>query len=207
MSKNKDPVENKRSNYWCCIVYPDNCPEDWKKRLSSLHVKAIVSPVHSPDPDPETEQEKKRHYHVMFLYDSVKSYLQALEDFANVFDAGFTRYIVRPQTKVGMLKYFCHLSDPDKERLDPADVLCFGGVDYLEEISDDRSTFLTLMDMVDWIHNNHCCSFVKFLKYCQYNNLEWARIASTRSAGFISNVITSERNWYKDTEEENRGQD
>ena len=84
MEYNKDPTlqnpdftdskrSKNRSNYWCAIVYPESSPKDWKKRLDREHIKAIVSPLHSPDDDPDTLLEKKDHYHVMLIFDSVKS--------------------------------------------------------------------------------------------------------------------------------------
>lgn len=192
----------KRSNFWMVIAYPESSNEDWKKRLGSLHIKAIVSPLHSPDPDPEYEEEKKQHWHVMFMYDSLKSRNQAKDDFDYVFGKGYTSHRIDiPRSKSGMLKYYCHLQNPEKEKLDPADVLTFGGVDYLEEISDARNDFYTLLDMTEFIHTNHVKSFMKFVMYCQYNNLEWARISMMKSSLYIKAIIESERNWEKDNAE------
>lgn len=193
-----------RSNYWCGIFYPSEASGlYWKTNLEALHIKAIVSPLHKPDPDPETHYEKKEHYHVMFMYDSLKSYKQVKLDFWAAFGEYCTEYLVPARSKIGMLKYFCHMNNPGKEKLDPADVTCFGGADYLEEIADDGTAlYITLMEITEWIHSNHCCSFVKFLLWCQFNNLEWYRIASTRSSIFVKAVIDSERNWFKDIETE-----
>lgn len=201
----REPTKGKRSNYWISIVYPESSPNDWQRRLESLHIQAIISPLHSPDPDPETLYEKKEHYHVMFMYDSLKSYGQAIEDFEDVFENGFTRYMLIPRSKVGQLKYFCHLKNPGKEKLDPADVITFGGVDYLEEISDEGGAlYITLGEITEFIHNNHIKSFIKFALWCQYNNLEWSRILSSRSTLYIKAIIDSERNWNRDNLEEGK---
>lgn len=197
MARNKDPSNAKRSNYWCGLVYPDSAPKDWLARLDKLHIKAVVSPLHSPDPDPDTEFEKKSHYHVMIMYDSVKTINQAREDFSSF---GAINYIIIPSSKIGMLKYFCHLKNPSKEKLNPADVLCFGGVDYLEEIADDGSSiYYMLMDMTRHIHLNHVCSFIGFILWCEVNKPDWARVAATKSSLYIKAVISSERNFVDDS--------
>ena len=114
--QNKDPT--RRSNAWCAIFYLENhYPLDfYLKRLDNLHIKVIISPLHSPDPDPETDIEKKQHYHVMFLYDSLKSKKQASDDFRFCFGNSCTNYIVAPSSIPAMLRYFCHLNNPSKER-------------------------------------------------------------------------------------------
>lgn len=193
----------KRSNFWMVIAYPESANKDWQSRLGSLHIKAVVSPLHSPDPDPEYEEERKQHYHVMFIYDSLKSKNQAKEDFDFVFGKGYTSHRIDiPRSKVGMLQYYCHLKNPEKEKLDPADVITFGGVDYLEEISDAKSDFYSLLDMTEYIHQNHITSFMRFVMFCQFNNLEWARIAMMRSSLYVKSIIESERNWDKDNLQE-----
>ena len=194
MARNKDP-SSIRSNFWCGILYPDSAPNDWLVRIDRLHIKAVVSPLHSPDPDPDTGYEKKQHYHIMFLYDSLKSFSQAQEDFLSI---GAINYIVVPKSRPAMLKYFCHLDNPSKEKLNPSDVRTFGGVDYLEQIADAGNDFLALLDMTHYIHTHDIKSFMSFMLFCECNNLEWARIASTRSTLYIKAVIESQRNWQRD---------
>lgn len=199
MARNKDPSMSQRNYNWCVIAYLESIPLDWQKRLNSLHIKAVVSPLHSPDPDPDYGIEKKKHYHVMFMYDSLKSRRQAFDDFVSVFGDGFTQsHIEAPASVSGMLRYFCHINEPGKEKLNVSDVITFGGVEYLDAITEEKNIYFTLMDITNWIHEHHCKSFVGFILYCQYNNLEWARIASTRATLFVKSLIESERNYYKD---------
>lgn len=206
MNQNKDPT--RRSLSWCCIFYPDPYPLDfYLKRVESLHVKAIVSPLHHPDPVPEEDIEGKEHYHIMFLYDSLKSKKQASNDFEFCFGSSCTKYIISPSSTPAMLRYFCHLNSPTKERLDTNEVLCFGGAVYQDLIDDKETLYFTLLDITEWVHKNHCCSFMKFMMYASYNNVEWARIACTRATIFVKSIIEAEKNFSKDTLEESNNKD
>src|SRR5690625_6212064 len=71
MKKNK----NQRTRNWSIIVYPESAPENWIDILQKEYVKMVVSPLHDKDVNPD-DTLKKAHYHVLFMFDGVKSYNQ-----------------------------------------------------------------------------------------------------------------------------------
>lgn len=44
-----------RSRIFATVVYPESAPEDWRERLESTHVAAMVSPLHCRDTLPTGE--------------------------------------------------------------------------------------------------------------------------------------------------------
>ena len=69
-----------RSKYWATILYPESAVVGWLEFLQSLGIQAIVSPLHDMDLYDHTDEKKgfvkgdkkKPHYHIVFLFDSLK---------------------------------------------------------------------------------------------------------------------------------------
>ena len=68
----KEYLENIGSKYNGANGY-GSAPEDWKERLSELHVPVLISPLHDRDKNPD-KSIKKPHYHVLFMFDTVKDF-------------------------------------------------------------------------------------------------------------------------------------
>src|SRR5699024_12417441 len=73
MKKNK----NQRTRNWSIIVYPESAPENRIDILQKEYVKMVVSPLHVKYVNPD-DTHKKAHYHVLFMFDGVKSYNQVI---------------------------------------------------------------------------------------------------------------------------------
>lgn len=71
---------NKRYRNFATVVYPDSAPPNWLDILSEHKVPAFVSPLHDSDVNP-TGENKKAHFHVMLMFDGVKTLVQAKEVF------------------------------------------------------------------------------------------------------------------------------
>ena len=69
-------------------MYPESAPEDWREKLTAQFVPAFISPLHDSDLNPTGEQ-KKAHYHVIIMFDSVKTVEQAKEIFALIGGVGY----------------------------------------------------------------------------------------------------------------------
>ena len=65
-------MAEKRTRNFATVVYPESAPENWMDILNDYHVPAFVSPLHEFDFN-ATGETKKAHYHVMVMYDNVKS--------------------------------------------------------------------------------------------------------------------------------------
>ena len=66
---------NGRWRNWAMIVYPSSAPKDWRKKISELHIPWIVSPCHDKDVHADGSP-KKPHWHVILVFDDVKSFRQ-----------------------------------------------------------------------------------------------------------------------------------
>lgn len=100
-----------RTRIYGTVVYPDSAPENWKDIISSEFVPTFISPFHDSDINPDGEI-KKPHYHVMVMYDGVKTKEQ-FEEFRNRFGGVGTEIIA---SKRGYARYLCHLDNPEKYR-------------------------------------------------------------------------------------------
>lgn len=120
--------KSKRSNLWCCVVYPgDSLPENYEDIIRSWHVPVLLSPLHDADKNAD-DSEKKKHYHVMLdfgsgqnkSYDQVKSLTDQL--------CGTIPIIVN--NRAAMVRYFIHRDNPEKYQYDIDDLYSISGFEY-----------------------------------------------------------------------------
>ena len=83
----KENMEKKRTRNWATVVYPESAPKEWKALLQEQCVPALVSPIHDKDINADGTL-KKEHYHVMILFDGVKTKEQAGEVFSVIGGVG-----------------------------------------------------------------------------------------------------------------------
>ena len=129
-----------RTRNWCFIVYPESAPENWEEILNNNHVKWAHSPVHDKDVnelDNETGEVeiKKAHYHVLFSFETLKSYKQVLEISKSVNGT-------IPQqcaSVVGAVRYFVHLDNPEKYQYNRNDIKSFLGFDVVKPFEDTET--------------------------------------------------------------------
>lgn len=116
-----------RNLYFATIVYPESAPADWIDRLEGQHIKALISPLHNKDIDKEGNP-KKEHYHVILIFESLKSKKQAKEITDEIGGVGTI-----PIHSLGAYsRYLCHMDDPEKAQYAIEDVKEIGGADYKE---------------------------------------------------------------------------
>ena len=131
------------------MVYPESAPENWLEILGEQLIPAFVSPLHDKDIDPQN-QPKKPHYHVMLMFDSMKSTEQVKEVFALIGGVGME--IVNNTRSYA--RYLCHMDNPEKARYKEEEVRCFGGSDYAHIIGLPSDKYASLMEMIDYFHEN-----------------------------------------------------
>ena len=64
-----------RTRNWTCVVYPESAPNNWRDFIDELHIEWVESPLHDRDFNADGEP-KKPHWHVILLYDCVKTFEQ-----------------------------------------------------------------------------------------------------------------------------------
>ena len=161
----------KRYRNFATVVYPDSAPEDWLFMLGDMVIPCFVSPLHDKDVNPAGEP-KKPHYHVVLMFDSVKT----LEQAQAVFDqlGGVGCEIV--QSLRGYARYLCHMDNPEKHQYCPDDVIAYGGSDYMGTIGLAIDRYKAIGEMIDFCEDNGVVSYAHLLSWCRVNRFDWFRV-------------------------------
>lgn len=162
-----------RSEIWAIVAYPDSVPEDWREILDELHIPIFISPLHDKDVNADGEP-KKPHWHIEFMWDSVKSLTQ-MNEIAEMLNAPAPQ---RQNSKRGCARYLCHLDNPEKAQYEIEDVVCLGGADYRLEISMANDKYEVIHELKRWITDNpeiHRWAFNRVFDWCEENNEKWFR--------------------------------
>lgn len=122
-----------RSKYWATIVYPDSVVSGWLSILQSMGLQAVVSPLHDCDVYEYTDEQKgfkkgdlkKPHYHVVFLFDSLKAVAQVKEITDKIKSVGQLKVL----SISGTIRYLTHKDCKDKHQYDEKDLIVIGGAD------------------------------------------------------------------------------
>lgn len=186
--------KNKRTRNFATVVYPDSAPTNWQDILAQQFVPAFISPLHDKDLNP-TGELKKAHYHVIIMYDSVKTIEQASELFSLIGGVGCE--IVQSQR--GYARYLCHLDNPEKYKYKQEDVICLSGADYPSVIGLAIDKYKAIGEMIDYCEENCIISYSELLKYCRLNRFDWFRVLCDNGTVVMKEYLKS-KSWT-----ENRG--
>lgn len=176
----------KRSLYYATVVYPESAPDNWLEILDSYHFGYFVSPLHDEDVNPDGVI-KKAHYHVMFLFDSLKSE----EQFFEIRDAigGVGREIV--SSCRGYARYLCHLDNPEKVQYNISEVKSGGGANYDEIIGLPSDKYQIIGEMMDWCVENQCYSYFELIRYARLYRSDWYRGLCDNCTSVIKEFLKS----------------
>lgn len=175
-----------RTRSYATVVYPESALDNWESLLTDLHIPCLISPLHDKDVNPNGEP-KKPHYHVLLLFDSVKSEEQAREVIAKFGGVGCEKV----NSTRGYARYLCHLDNPEKAQYNTTDVKQFFGADYQNIIPNNSDKYGLIKDMQTYIRCNHIYFFNKFFDYCAENNEDWFRALCDSSAYIIKEYMKS----------------
>ena len=116
-----------RNTYYATIVYPESAPTDWLDKLEEEHIQALVSPIHDKDIEKDGK-EKKPHYHVILMFESLKS-MKQVKEITDKFGGVGTLPL---HSLGGYSRYLCHLDNSEKAQYNPEDVKEISGANYKE---------------------------------------------------------------------------
>lgn len=188
MSSQRSPTSSSRSRNFTTIVYPESAPEDWLSILRSAQVPAVISPIHDKDIHDDGIC-KKPHYHVVLMYDSLKTIDQARELSKTFGGVGCEKVMSTRK----MLRYLCHLDEIDKPKYDTMGVTIIGDIDYFGIIESAADDVDFLKNITFYIHSEHITNFASFMAFCASNNPEWFRAIAQRHTLYVKSLIDSER--------------
>lgn len=178
-----------RTRNFATVVYPESAPEGWLDILSDQFVPAFVSPLHDADKN-ATGEDKKPHYHVVIMFDSVKTRDQAREVFERI--GGVGNEVV--QSLRGYARYLCHLDNPEKAQYSVDDVKCFCGADYVGTIGLVTDKYKAIGEMIDFCEENGVLSYSELLVYCRNERFDWFRVLCDNGTIVIKEYLKS-KSW------------
>lgn len=174
----------KRFRNFATVVYKDSAPDDWQQVIMDSHVPCFISPYHDSDVNPDGEI-KKPHYHVMVMYDGVKSEDQVRAFFSTIGGVGLE--VV--QSIRGYARYLCHLDNPEKHQYDINEVLELNGSDYHSTITLATDTLKAIIEMMAWIRDTDCFYFAMLADYASQYREDWFRCLTSHCTIFMKEYI------------------
>lgn len=194
-------MASKRYRHFATVVYPESAPEDWLIRLGNQLIPAFVSPLHDLDINPNGEP-KKPHYHVIIMYEGVKTLEQAKAVFDDIGGVGLE--IVNSLR--GYARYLCHLDNPDKIQYDKGFVQSFCGADYETEIGLSLDKYIAVREMIQFCRENGIVSYSELLEYAMDNKYSWFRVLCDNGTVVIKEYLKS-HTWQIDYEARRRNEE
>ncbi|MBQ8603719.1 MAG: replication protein [Oscillospiraceae bacterium] len=175
-----------RTRNYRTVVYPESAPIDWVDILISCFVPAFISPLHDKDVNPGGEP-KKPHYHVIIMFDSVKTKDQAKEIFDKIGGVG-CEVIASIR---GYARYLCHLDNPEKAQYNTEEVKSICGADYNTVCSLVTDKYRVIEEMIDWCVENECFSYVSLMLYAKSERRDWFRSLCDNSTVVMKEFLKS----------------
>lgn len=169
MSTKNTPA--KRTRNFATVVYPESAPENWQEVLCECFVPAFISPIHNCDVNPYGEV-KKEHYHIIIMFDSVKTTEQAKAIFDKIGGVGCE--VVNSLR--GYARYLCHLDNPEKYQYAVEDVRSLCGADYTGTIGLATDKYKAVSEMIDFCYTNGITSYSELLIYSKNERFDWFRV-------------------------------
>lgn len=175
-----------RTRNYACVVYKESAPNNWQDILSMEFVPSFISPFHDNDINPDGTY-KKPHWHVLIMFDSVKTKEQAKEIFDKIGGVGCEKV----NSLRGYARYLCHLDNPEKARYNINDVKSFCGADYNDCISLTSDKYKCIDEMIDFCEKYDISSFYILSKYAFKNNDSWKRALADSCSVFMREYLKS----------------
>lgn len=188
MAENKTSGKGRTRNF-ATIVYPESAPEGWQDILAQQFVPAFISPLHDKDINP-TGEPKKPHYHVVLMFDSVKTKEQAIEIFEKIGGVGCDVI----QSIRGYSRYLCHLDNPEKAQYAENTVRSLCGADYANVIGLVTDKYKAIGEMIDFCQENNIFSYSDLLEYCRMERFDWFRVLCDNGTVVMKEYLKS-RSW------------
>ena len=177
-----------RTRNFATIVYPESAPKNWKEILEESFVPALISPLHDKDINADGEP-KKPHYHVIIMFDSVKTEQQAKDLIEKFGGVGCQKVnVIRSYAR-----YLCHLDNPEKAQYNTSDVIKICGADYDEVISLASDKYKVIDEMIDFCEKYNITSFYLLSKYAFKNNDQWKKALADNCSVFMREYLKSKQ--------------
>jgi hypothetical protein len=171
-------------------VYPDSAPEKWQDIIDEEHIAWVESPLHDKDLNP-TGEEKKAHWHVLLMYEGIKSYEQ-VKEISDKLNAPIPQKCASAH---GMIRYMLHWDNPEKTQYKQNEIKCHGGADIAKYLQPTFTARYEMIDeMMEFIEDNEITELRELLNYARKMRKEdWFPLLCDNSAYIIGEYIKSQR--------------
>lgn len=189
MSNEKSNNGRGRTRNFATIVYPESAPNEWQDILAQQFIPAFISPLHDKDVNP-TGEPKKEHYHVVIMFDSVKTEEQAKEIIDLIGGVGLEKV----NSIRGYARYLCHLDNPEKAQYDESSVRSLCGADYINTIGLITDKYKAISEIIDYCKEYNIFSFSDLLEYCKEERFDWFRVLCDNGTYVVEKYLKS-KSW------------
>lgn len=187
-----------RGRNWTFVGYPDDSlPENYREILvDEMHLCFCESPVHDADLNGDGSQ-KKKHIHFLVTFEGNKSFEQIQE----ITDRLHCPIPQQCRNVRAMVRYMCHLDNPEKHQYKREDIKCFGGFEidsYFEKSAFEYDKILDEIEM--FIIDNGITEMFKLMQLVSQMDCaaDWRRVIRSRNTIYISALLASQRNYFKE---------
>lgn len=182
-----------RTRNWACIIYPESVPQNYVDILTESNVKYAISPLHDKDINADGEP-KKPHWHIVLMYDGVKTYEQVKE----LTDKLCGTIPQKVASVVGAVRYFTHRDNPEKAQYSESDIRAGNGFDVADVLARSTSeTKAIVKDIYDYIISADIIEFVDLTDYAFTHEPDWFDVLMSGYTLFFKTVISSNRHSLK----------
>lgn len=183
-----------RTRNFSCVVYPESAPADWFNILEEQMIPSFVSPLHDKDINPGGEP-KKAHYHVVLMFEGVKTRDQARAIFEKIGGVGCE--VVNSIR--GMVRYLCHMDNPEKAQYSMDEVRSLAGADYIGVCSLVVDKYRAIDEILAFCEEQGILSYRALVSYCRVNRSDWFRVLCDNGSYVVKEYLRSWR-WELDRE-------
>lgn len=164
-------METKRTRNYATVVYPESAPENWKVLLSEQCIPAFISPLHNRDKNADGTT-KKPHFHVMIMFEGVKTHEQAKQVFSIIGGVGAEPI----KCTRAYARYLVHLDNPDKAKYAIEDIISCAGADYYSMINLATDKYTAIGEMIEFCIENSIVGYAELLLFAKNNRMDWFRV-------------------------------
>lgn len=183
-----------RTRSWTCIIYPTDgnppAPQNWREIIDEEHIQWIESPLHDKDTNADGTP-KKPHIHLLFMYESVKTFEQ-VKELTDKLNAPIPQ---KCNGAKGLVRYMAHLDNPEKVQYSVSDIIGHGGADVAELLKPSSSERYQLIgEMMDFVREQNITEMEDLLYYARVERFDdWFPLLCDNSAYIMGAMIKSRR--------------
>lgn len=176
---------------WGTILYEESMAKNYREIIEEICVQTAISPLHDKDkwteedekenPEHKAGELKKAHYHVVFHFDSTKSYEQAKE-ICDKLGAVSPKAI---SSLPGAVQYLWHMNNLDKEQYNKEDCQVFNGF-QIEKYLPDMDWFEAYCQLIDYIEENDITHYSQLQRYIRKDKPELFKTTVSKSYAIVN---------------------